>query len=85
MYDYLLPTRHWLFPRINRPQINCKAQRVIPTLTVMWHQQEFLRARKSRQISLPGFSNFYNSVKPHKIIDNMALYEKMIKYYDHFE
>ena len=69
------------FTRINRPQTNGKAERVIRTLMEMWHQQEIFRDRKSRQINLLRFINFYNTVKPHKGIDNMTPYEKLIEYF----
>jgi len=69
------------FTRINRPQTNGKAERVIRTIMEMWHQQEIFRDRKSRQISLLRFINFYNTVKPHKGIDNMTPYEKLIEYF----
>ncbi len=69
------------FTRINRPQTNGKVERVIRTLMEMWHQQEMFRDRKSRQISLMRFINFYNKVKPHKGIDNMTPYEKLLEYF----
>ena len=69
------------FTRINRPQTNGKAERVIRTLMEMWHQQEMFRNRNNRNISLQRFINFYNTVKPHKGIDNMTPYEKLIEYF----
>ncbi len=69
------------FTRVNRPQTNGKAERVIRTLMEMWHQQETFRDRKSRQISLLRFINFYNTVKPHKGIDDMTPYEKLLDYF----
>ena len=69
------------FTRINRPQTNGKAERVIRTLMEMWHQQEIFKDRNNRHISLLRFINFYNTVKPHKGIDNMTPYEKLIEYF----
>ncbi len=69
------------FTRINRPQTNGKAERVIRTIMQMWHQHEVFKDRKSRQISLLRFINYYNTVKPHKGIDNMTPYEKLIEYF----
>jgi transposase InsO family protein len=69
------------FTRINRPQTNGKAERVLRTIMEMWHQQETFRDRKNRQISLLRFINFYNTVKPHKGIDNMTPYEKLLDYF----
>jgi transposase InsO family protein len=69
------------FTRVNRPQTNGKAERVIHTIMEMWHQQETFKDRKSRQFSLLRFVNFYNTVKPHKGIDDLTPYEKLL---DHF-
>ena len=69
------------FTRINRPQTNGKAERVIRTIMEMWHQQETFQSRKNRQISLLRFINFYNTVKPHKGIDNMTPYEKLLEHF----
>jgi len=69
------------FTRVNRPQTNGKAERVIRTIMEMWHQKEMFRDRKSRQISLQRFINFYNTVKPHKGIDDMTPYEKLLHYF----
>jgi transposase InsO family protein len=70
------------FTRISRPQTNGKAERVIRTLMEMWHQKEIFRDRKIRQISLLRFINFYNTVKPHKGIENMTPYEKLLEYFN---
>lgn len=69
------------FTRVKRPQTNGKAERVIRTLMEMWHQKEVFKDRKSRHVSLLRFINFYNTVKPHKGIDNMTPYEKLIDYF----
>lgn len=69
------------FTRVRRPQTNGKAERVIRTLMEMWHYKEVFKDRKSRQVSLLRFINFYNTVKPHKGIDNMTPYEKLLDYF----
>jgi transposase InsO family protein len=69
------------FTRVNRPQTNGKAERVIRTIMEMWHQKEIFQNRKARQISLLRFVNFYNTVKPHKGIDGMTPYEKLLDYF----
>ena len=47
----------------------------------MWHKQEIFKDRKNRQVSLLRFINYYNTVKPHKGIDNMTPYEKLLVYF----
>lgn len=47
----------------------------------MWHQKEVFLGRKNRQGSLLLLINFYNTVKPHKSIDDMAPYEKLLDYF----
>lgn len=69
------------FTRLNRPQTNGKAERVIRTLMEMWHGQERFTSRRQRQVSLVRFVNYYNTVKSHKGIDNMTPYEKLISYF----
>ena len=65
------------FTRPNRTQTNGQADRVIRTLMDMWHKKEQFISRKQRQITLFCFINFYNTVKPHKGIDNITPYEKV--------
>jgi transposase InsO family protein len=69
------------FTRIKRPQTNGKAERVIRTLMEMWHTREQFKDRNHRQVSLLRFINFYNTVKPHKGIDNMTPYERLLDYF----
>ena len=47
----------------------------------MWHDKEIFQDRKSREISLLRLVNFYNTVKPHKGIDDMTPYEKLLEYF----
>jgi len=69
------------FTKVNCPQTNGKAERVIRTLVEMWHQVELFNDRQQRQISLLRFINFYNTVKPHKGINNMTPYEVLIEHF----
>jgi transposase InsO family protein len=69
------------FTRLGRPQTNGKAERVIRTLMDMWHSQERFTSRTQRHTSLVRFVNYYNTVKPHKGIDNKTPYEKLIEYF----
>jgi len=47
----------------------------------MWHTREQFRDRKQRQISLLRFINYYNTVKPHKGIDDMTPQEKLFEHF----
>ena len=69
------------FTRVRRPQTNGKAERVIRTVMEMWHDKELFQDRKNREISLLRFVNYYNTVKPHKGIDDMTPYEKLLEYF----
>lgn len=41
----------------------------------MWHKQKVFTAAIDRQAKLRRFINFYNIVKPHKILNGTTLYE----------
>ncbi len=69
------------FTRVKRPQTNGKAERVIKTLLNMWHEQNLFDSRADRQIGLARFVNFYNTVKPHKGINNQTPYELLTDYF----
>ncbi len=70
------------FTRPARPQTNGKAERVIRTLMEMWYYQQSFTDREDRKRSLARFINFYNTVKPHKGIDNLTPYEKLQQYFN---
>jgi transposase InsO family protein len=70
------------FTRINRPQTNGKAERVIRTLMDMWHSQISFRDCADRRIQLSRFINFYNTVKPHKSLNNATPYEILNAYFN---
>ena len=69
------------FTKVRTPQTNGKAERVIRTVMDMWHNQEIFKSRAHRKTSLRRFINYYNTVKPHKGIDNMTPIEKLIDYF----
>lgn len=69
------------FTRVKRPQTNGKAERVIRTLMDMWHQKHQFKNREERKALLAQFINFYNTVKPHKGIDNLTPHEKLNNYF----
>lgn len=69
------------FTRVKRPQTNGMAERFIRTVMEMWHQKNQFTSRKERRISLKRFVNWYNTVKPHKGIENMTPYELIEQFY----
>lgn len=70
------------FTRINRPQTNGKAERVIRTLMDMWHNPTCFKDSADRHIQLARFINFYNTVKPHKSLNNATPYEILNAYFN---
>jgi Integrase core domain len=66
----------------NRPQTNGKAERVIRTLMDMWHRQQVFKDGQHRHIELMRFINFYNTVKPHKGLNNATPYEILTAYFN---
>ncbi|WP_350150107.1 integrase core domain-containing protein [Nitrosomonas sp.] len=70
------------FIRINRPQTNGKAERVIRTLMDMWHSQISFKDCADRRILLSRFINFYNTVKPHQSLNNATPYEILNAYFN---
>jgi transposase InsO family protein len=69
------------FTRVARPQTNGKAERVIRTILEMWHDKIIFTSEEQRRTELRRFLNFYNTVKPHKGIDNLTPYEKLEIYF----
>jgi transposase InsO family protein len=58
------------FTKVKTPQTNGKAERVIRTLMEMWHEKTRFKSRVHRKQELIRFVNWYNTVKPHKGINN---------------
>jgi len=69
------------FTRVARSQTNGKAERVIRTILEMWHDKTIFASEEQRRTELRRFLNFYNTVKPHKGIDNLTPYEKLERYF----
>lgn len=69
------------FTRVKTPRTNGKAERVIRTLKNLWLRKTRFRSRAHRHQELIRFVNWYNTVKPHKGIDNMTPLEKLIQYF----
>jgi transposase InsO family protein len=72
------------FTRVNRPQTNGngKAERAIRTLMEMWHSQTCFKDSADRRLQLIRFINFYNTVKPHKSLNNATPYEILTAYFN---
>jgi transposase InsO family protein len=69
------------FTKVKTPQTNGKAERVIKTLQEMWHNKTQFKSRIHRQQELTRFVNYYNTVKPHKGINNLTPLEKLVQYF----
>jgi len=69
------------FTRVRTPRTNGKAERVIRTLMEMWHDKTKFKSTIHRKQELIRFVNYYNTVKPHKGIDDMTPIEKLISYF----
>lgn len=69
------------FTKVKHPQTNGKTERVIRTIMQMWHQKTEFKNREHRKLELIRFVNYYNTVKPHKGINNLTPIEKLIEYF----
>lgn len=69
------------FTKPRTPQTNGKAERVIRTIQDMWLKKTRFTSRIHRKQELIRFVNYYNSVKPHKGIDNRTPMEQLINYF----
>lgn len=69
------------FTKVKTPRTNGKAERVIRTLMDMWHRKTIFKSSVHRKQELIRFVNYYNTVKPHKGINNMTPMEKLISYF----
>ncbi|MCC8997829.1 MAG: integrase core domain-containing protein [Nitrosomonas sp.] len=70
------------FTPINRSQTNGKAKRVIRTLIGHGHRQISFKNSADRRIQLVRFINFYNTVKPHKGLNDATPYEILAAYFN---
>ena len=69
------------FTKVRTPKTNGKAERVIRTLMQMWHCKMLFKNRAHRRTELIRFVNWYNTVKPHKGINNLTPMEQLINYF----
>lgn len=69
------------FTRVKTPRTNGKAERVIRTLMDMWHRKTHFKSRAHRKTELVRFVNWYNTVKPHKGINERTPMEQLINYF----
>ena len=69
------------FTKPRTPRTNGKAERVIRTIKEMCHNKTRFKSRIHRRQELIRFVNFYNTVKPHRGIDNLTPMEKLIEYF----
>lgn len=69
------------FTKVKHPQTNGKAERAIRTIMDMWHSKTEFKNRGHRKLELIRFVNYYNTVKPHKGINNLTPMEKLIEYF----
>ena len=69
------------FTKPKTPRTNGKAERVIRTIKEMWYNKTRFKSRAHRKQELIRFVNFYNTVKPHKGLNNLTPMEKLIEYF----
>jgi len=69
------------FTRPHTPRTNGKAERVIKTIQDMRLKKTRFTSRIHRKQELVRFVNYYNTVKPHKGIDNLTPMEQLINYF----
>lgn len=69
------------FTKVKTPKTNGKAERVIRTLMEGWHNKTRFKSRVHRKTELIRFVNWYNTVKPHKGINNLTPMEQLINYF----
>lgn len=69
------------FTQVKHPYTNGKAERVIRTIIEQWHQKTTFNSRAHRKVELIRFINWYNTVKPHRGINNMTPLERLSTYF----
>lgn len=67
--------------RASQSQTNSEAESVIRTIMEMWRDTGCFENRQDRKTSLARFINFYNTVKPHKGINNQTPYKLLSNYF----
>lgn len=69
------------FTKVKHPYTNGKAERVIRTLIEQWHEKTTFKNRAHRRIELIRFVNWYNTVKPHRSLENRTPLEQLTNYF----
>lgn len=69
------------FTKVKTPRTNGKAERVIRTLMEQWHRKTLFKSRAHRKVELIRFVNWYNTVKPHKGINDLTPMEQLLNYF----
>jgi transposase InsO family protein len=69
------------FTKVRHPYTNGKAERVIRTLVEQWHRKTIFKSRAHRKVELIRFVNWYNTVKPHRGINNRTPLEQLTEYF----
>lgn len=69
------------FTKVKHPYTNGKAERVIRTLLEQWHYKTIFKSRAHRKVELIRFTNWYNTVKPHRGLNNKTPLEQLTNYF----
>lgn len=69
------------FTKVKHPYTNGKAERVIRTVSDMWHSKTEFKSHIHRKTELIRFINYYNTVKPHRSLDDKTPMEYLIEYF----
>lgn len=69
------------FTRIKTPRTNGKAERVIRTIKEMWIRKTRFNSKAHRKQELIRFVNYYNTVKPHRSLNNLTPLETLTNYF----
>ena len=69
------------FKRLNLFLIDCERTKIrgTPLIRYMWYRKTEFKSRVHRKQELIRFVNYYNTVKPHKGINNLTPLEKLIE------
>lgn len=67
--------------KVQHPYTNGKAERVIRSIMEMWHQKIEFKSSQHRKTELIRFVNYYNTVKPHKSLNNQTPWEILVNYF----
>jgi hypothetical protein len=66
---------------VSRRNVSFRPHPPAPIKLDMWYKKTQFKTRVHRKQELIRFVNYYNTVKPHKGINNIAPMEKLINYF----